>query len=116
MVKANIPQNVNVPYRLYPTANRFNFLKLDTRTGRVWAVQYSMNDGENSFEYTITNVDLAEKKQENIGRYTLYPTQNMWTFILLDQFTGATFHVQWSIKRNECFILPINMYGNESSR
>lgn len=35
-------QNTNVRYRLFPTQNTWNFLKLDTITGRIWQVQWSM--------------------------------------------------------------------------
>ena len=28
-------------YKLYETSNMWTFLKLDTRTGRIWQVQYS---------------------------------------------------------------------------
>ena len=31
-------------YELYPTQNIYNFLLLDTLTGRVWQVQWSSND------------------------------------------------------------------------
>ena len=30
-------------YKMYPTENMWTFLKLDTRTGKVWQVQYSVN-------------------------------------------------------------------------
>ena len=29
------------------------------------------------------------------GRFTLYPTTNIYTFVLLDQETGDAWHVQW---------------------
>ena len=33
-------QSTNVPYRLFRTRNIYTFLKLDTRTGRIWQVQW----------------------------------------------------------------------------
>lgn len=33
-----------------------------------------------------------------MGRFTLYPTQNVFTFILLDQIDGRMWQVQWSTK------------------
>ena len=38
----------------------------------------------------------------------LYPTQNMWTFILLDQTDGRTWQVQWSTDYESRGILPIS--------
>jgi len=29
------------------------------------------------------------------GRFTLIPTENIWTFILPDQVDGRTWYVQW---------------------
>ena len=31
-------------------------------------------------------------------RYELYPTTNMWTFLMIDQMNGNTYHIQWSNK------------------
>jgi hypothetical protein len=40
-------------------------------------------------------------------RFTLYSTQNMYTFILLDQVDGKTWQVQWSTEAKNRFIIPI---------
>ena len=31
----------NVVYKIFPTTNMWNFIKLDTRNGKMWQVQYS---------------------------------------------------------------------------
>jgi hypothetical protein len=41
------------------------------------------------------------------GRFTLYPTTNIYTFVLLDQDTGDTWHVQWG-KPDERFVIHID--------
>lgn len=87
--------NPNATYRLYPTTNMWTFLKLNTEDGRIWQVQYSMND-ENRFETYLNVFPLAAGAEKKPGRFTLYPTQNMWTFILLDTINGSTWQVQWS--------------------
>lgn len=87
--------NPNATYRLYLTTNMWTFLKLNTEDGRIWQVQYSMND-ENRFETYLNVFPLAVGAEKKPGRFTLYPTQNMWTFILLDTINGATWQVQWS--------------------
>jgi hypothetical protein len=79
-------------YVLYPTVNMYTFLKLDTRNGKIWQVQYSMD--ENEFECILNGIELVSNGKP--GQFTLYPTTNNWTFILLDTINGQTYHVQWS--------------------
>jgi WD40 repeat protein len=96
-------QNPSAPYRLFKTSNIYTFLKLDTSTGKVWQVQWST--GENRFTVPLnTNVLVAGGKA---GRFTLYPTTNIYNFILLDQETGNTWQVQWGINEESRMIIPI---------
>ena len=100
-------QSINVvPYRLYPTQNMWNFIKLNTRNGQMWQVQYSM-ESENRLVTNLNIEPLVSTDKESNDRFTLYPTQNMFTFILLDQLEGKTWQVQWSIDRESRFVLPI---------
>lgn len=39
--------------------------------------------------------------------FVVYPTQNIWTFILLDQIDGRAYQVQWSQDENKWAIIPI---------
>jgi hypothetical protein len=96
-----------VVYRLFPTENMWTFIKLNTRTGQMWQVQYSINDDGGRFETYLNIEPLVPKEEEVNGRFTLYPTQNMWTFILLDQLDGQTWQVQWSTKADNRGIIPI---------
>lgn len=103
----SVTQETNVPFRLYPTSNNWNFLKLDTRTGQIWAVQYSVDKKSRSFEWTIDGTPIESDTSANIGRFTLYPTSNIYNFILLDQFDGRTWQVQFSLD---------DIYGNFRKR
>ena len=47
--------NADPIYRLYPTRNMWNFLKLDTRNGKISMVQFSVEDNEKQFEYVLSN-------------------------------------------------------------
>ena len=93
-------------YKLFPTTNMWIFLKLDTSQGLVKMVQYSM-DEKNRFEVPINYLPLASDADAIPGRFNLYATQNMWTFILLDEVDGRTWQVQWSTDGKEG-IVPIN--------
>ena len=96
----------NVRYKMFPTDNIWTFLKLDTRSGKIWQVQYSINDNYRG-EIELSNKALiAGDKAEN-GRFTLYPTNNMFNFILLDQIDGKMWQVQWSTEEENRVLIPM---------
>ena len=82
-------------YKLYKTENTYNLVKLDTATGAVWQVQYRMGTTK-SMTLEIDETSLLLWDDEVPGRFELYNTNNMYTFILLDTKTGRTWQVQWS--------------------
>ena len=89
----------NVNFRLFQTNNRWTFLKLDTRTGEIKHDQYS-TDGE-AMQYDLNSIPLAEGEDAKPGRFFLYPTENTFNFILLDQIDGRVWQVQWNIDRDK---------------
>jgi hypothetical protein len=93
--KAPIKSNLTVPYRLFPTQNMWTFIKLNTTNGQMWQVQYGM-ELDSRIISNLSLEPLVKKEKEVNDRFTLYPTQNMYTFILLDQLDGRTWQVQWS--------------------
>ncbi len=95
-----------VKYRLFPTTNMWTFIKLNTSNGKMWQVQYDVG-GENRFESDLSFIPLVTKEKEVNDRFTLYATQNMYNFLLLDQLDGRVWQVQWSIEPENRFILPI---------
>ena len=76
-------------YKFYQTDNINNQLKLNTKTGEVIQVQ---NDGQTFLVHGATT-PLNDKP----NRYELYKTKNMWTYILLDQFSGKLWQCQYSV-------------------
>lgn len=90
-------------YLLYPTTNIYTFLKLDTRNGKIWQVQYSMDDNE--FEVVLNSRELVTAGKP--GQFALYPTTNNWTFLLLNTINGDVWHVQWSQEADNRGIIPI---------
>lgn len=102
-------QNPNVRYRLFPTQNVWTFLKLDTMTGQIWQVQFSVKGDDYRFETTLSSLDIADalKQEKKVGRFTLYPTSNTYSFIMLDQIDGFTYQVQWNGDKENRFVLPI---------
>lgn len=106
-------------YKLYPTNNMYNFLKLDTSTGIVTIVQWS-TETKKRFEYGYISdayYDLLKSEgidfswydyERPVGRFELQPTTNNWTFILLDTFKGTTYQIQWGFDRSDRLALKIN--------
>ena len=90
-------QAPKVPFRLIPTTDLQNFLKLDTRTGQLWVIQRSAISESKTLTWTLDDSLLAEATDENIGRFILFPTGSTYNFILLDQFDGRTWEVQYSL-------------------
>lgn len=108
--KPNVVDNVKEiqgsNFRLFPTTNMWTFIKLDTRNGLMWQVQYSLNS-EGRMITSLNSDPLVSLDKEIKDRFTLYPTQNMYSFILLDQISGKTWQVQWSTDTNRG-IIPID--------
>ena len=85
-------------YKMYPTQNINILLKLDTATGRVWMVQYGTGDNMGLSVPVDDSSLLYSWDTVQAGRFELYPTQNMYNFILLDTQLGNTYQVQWHTK------------------
>jgi len=87
----------------------WTFLKLDTETGKIWQVQYSVGGSDTRFEVPLNSGDIAKslKKSKKTGRYELYPTQNLYNFILLDRIDGETYQVQWGMDENNRMLMKI---------
>lgn len=72
-------------FKLYATENIYNFLLLDTETGKIDIVQWSLDDGKEG-SATINDKDLS--LDTGCGTFELYPTKNLYQFLLLDKVTG----------------------------
>jgi hypothetical protein len=85
-------------YQLFPTANIWTFIKLDTRNGKMWQVHFTVNSDEIRRQLNINSVSLVELEEQMAGRFTLLQTQNTYNFLLLDQVNGKVTQVQWSME------------------
>ena len=93
-------------YKLYPTENIYTFLQLDTKTGKIEQVQWSL-DSDNEGTFTINGEDLTYGFGYGSGSFELYPTKNMYQFLLLDKTSGRKWHVQWGIGDSKRWIRRI---------
>lgn len=93
-------------YKMYQTDNVCILLKLDTRIGKVWMVQYRMG----ATESVVKPIDYFPKADEDEGwngRFELYPTRNVYTFIMIDNKNGDAYQVQWETEPKYRFIEKI---------
>ena len=51
---------------------------------------------------------LGMNAQEDIERYKLYPTTNMWTFLELDTATGLMWQIQYDVEGDKRFKSVLN--------
>jgi hypothetical protein len=94
-------------FKLYPTKNMWTFLELNTITGQIWLVQWSLEDSKR-FCYVLDIEERISDEDDPIcGRFSLHPTDNIYNFILLDNINGKTWQVQWGFEDNKRFVLPI---------
>ena len=93
-------------FKLYKTENMYNLLKLDTATGKIEQIQWSLEDGEEEIK-TINDKDLTNGTASFSGVFELYPTNNIYQFILLDRITGNSWHVQWGLESSKRWIRRI---------
>lgn len=94
-------------YKLYPTQNNWNFIKLDTMTGQLSVVQFSL-EAKNRGEYTLDDNERIYSWDEKIcGRFVLYETKNIYNFILLDTINGKAWQVQWGFKSEDMMVVRI---------
>jgi hypothetical protein len=102
----NISTDSCVVYRLFTTKNMYTFIKLNTRNGQMCHVQWGTGENDH-FEYPLSDTSLVNKEDERNGRFFLYPTTNIYNFILLDQIDGRAWQVQWSAEEKNRLVLRI---------
>ena len=93
-------------YKLYQTDNIYTFLQLDTKTGMIEQVQWSL-DSDNEGSVSINIEDLTYGLGFGSGSFELYPTKNMYQYLLLDKTTGRKWHVQWGMESSKRWIRRI---------
>lgn len=99
----NISTDSTVVYRLFSTRNMYTFIKLNTRNGQMWQVQWS-TESQYRFETILSDIPRINKEEEKNGRFFLYPTTNIYNFILLDQIDGRVWQVQWGKEKQRMVI------------
>ena len=93
-----IRENWENRFHLFETQNMWNFILLDSYTGRLWQVQYSSKDLDNLMCIPINDVELAKYTQPV---FYIQPLTSMYQYYLVDGNTGELWKFQWSTKGND---------------
>ena len=94
--KVYFSPDTNVTYRLFKTQNMHIFITLNTSNGTMKLVQFSTSSTRDIMQADLSDIELATGTEAKNGRFYLYPTDNFYTFLLLDQIDGRVWQVQWS--------------------
>lgn len=105
LVTLQMKRNLSERYKIYATENIYVFIKLDTQTGKLQLIQWSLKS-EDEFTVSLNKYDLS--KYTGLNSFELYPTKNIYQFILLDKATGRTWHVQWGTRSSDRWIKSID--------
>jgi hypothetical protein len=80
---------------------------LNTETGQIWIVQWSTNSSER-FKYVLSLREQIYSWDDRIaGRFELYPTENIYNFVMLDKIKGDCYQVQWNFDADKRFVIRI---------
>jgi len=92
-------------YQLFSTQNMWTFLKLNTANGMIDQVQFSTDGWEYRFQSSLNDVPLVGYQEDvKSDRFELYPTENMYNFLLLDKVDGRCWQVQWGKKEQRMIV------------
>lgn len=94
-------------FKLYPTQNMYIFILLDTRNGRLELVQWNTKSSSRTRASLSFQRRISYNEEEIPGRFELYPTTNMYNFIMVDKVDGRTWQVQWAIEPEDRMVLQI---------
>ena len=105
--KVYFSPDTDVTYRLFKTQNMHIFIKLNTSNGTMKLVQFSTSSARDMMQADLSDIELTTGAEAKNGRFYLYPTDNFYTFLLLDQIDGRVWQVQWSTDPENRGILRI---------
>ena len=98
-------QSINAPYRLFNTTNVNTLIALETSTGKLYQIHPGIGENAAQGILVLNEEDLTpEGSESESNRFTLYPTPNIFSFILVDQLIGRFWRVQWNYEKDKRFI------------
>lgn len=83
-------------FQMTATKNMWNFIMLDSYDGRLWQVQYSVNDLESLVCVPINERSLVVSKGKSV--FYIQPLTSMFQYYLVNGESGDMWKFQWSTK------------------
>lgn len=78
----------------------WNFILLDTYEGRLWQVQYSVDDISNLMCIPINEIKLVQNNN-NKSIFTIQPLTSIYQYYLINNDNGDIWKFQWSTKGDD---------------
>jgi len=103
-------ENFIKTYRIFPTVNMWYFIKLNTRNGQMWQIQFDQKETK-QLDTPLNSLSLVKKEYEVDNRFILYPTKNNWNYLLLDQINGKIWQLNWDMKPEKNKISSLNSFS-----
>lgn len=92
-------------FQMFATQNIWNFIMLDSYSGRIWQVQYGSKDLKELMCIPINKIDLVESGERST--FSIQPMTSMYQYYLINDETGAMWKFQWSTKGDDYrWIIP----------
>lgn len=85
-------------YVLYETQNIWNFILLDTWSGKLWQVQFSVKGTEYMGYWTINDRPLSTS---NKSKFYIEPMVSMYQYYLVNGDNGEMWKFQWSTQGSD---------------
>lgn len=86
-------------FELHGTQNIWNFILLDSYTGRLWQLQYTVDKDSIRGLFIINEKDLADEKEKNL--FYISPLTSMYQYYLINDITGEMWKFQWNTKGSD---------------
>lgn len=86
-------------FSLHETQNMWNFILLDSHTGRLWQLQYTVDENSIRGLLVINEKELADENKKNT--FYISPLTSMFQYYLTNDTTGEMWKFQWNTKGNE---------------
>ena len=82
-------------FKMFATKNMWNFIMLDSYTGRLWQVQYDTKSLDSLICVSI-NEEVLESGDRSI--FSIQPMTSMYQYYLISNKSGAMWKFQWTTK------------------
>lgn len=99
-------KEVDNRFTLCNTQNSWNFLLLDNINGKIWQIDWDTRPNKSKIS-ALNSSSLIEEEKEIDNRFSLYPTENSWNFLLLDNINGKIWQIEWNTRPEKGKIIPI---------